>query len=249
MPVISQIYKKIHEEIYGLREDQVIVTGYPKEDWLFHPVNETFSELFGALEASKYIMWISTFREAKGQLANLNEYSIGNETGLPVADTQSKLERLNELLVSKNAVIIVKLHPFQRRERVNGDGFSNIVLIENEDLDRMDIPVNRVLGKADALISDYSSAAIDYLILDRPIGFLLEDVEEYGTSRSFVFDPVRDWLPGEELFDFNDFLRLVAEIASGIDSSREKRQRLRKCLHEFNDDRSCERLVKYLGIS
>ena len=113
----------------------------------------------------------------------------------------------------------------------------------------MDIPVNRVLGKADALISDYSSAAIDYLILDRPIGFLLEDVEEYGTSRSFVFDPVRDWLPGEELFDFNDFLRLVAEIASGIDSSREKRQRLRKCLHEFNDDRSCERLVKYLGIS
>jgi len=42
----------------------------------------------------------------------------------------------------------VKLHPFQRRERVNCDGFSNIVLIENEDLDRMDIPVNRILGKA-----------------------------------------------------------------------------------------------------
>lgn len=96
-------------------------------------------------------------------------------------------------------VIIVKLHPFQRRERVNCDGFSNIVLIENEDLERMDIPVNRILGKADALISDYSSAAVDYLILDRPIGFLLEDVEEYGNSRGFVFDPVREWLPGEEL--------------------------------------------------
>ncbi len=249
MPVISQIYKKIHEEIYGLREDQVIETGYPKEDWLFHPVNETFSELFGTPEASKYIMWMPTFREAKGQLANLNEYSIGNETGLPVADTRSRLRELNELLVSKNAVIIVKLHPFQKRERIDCEGFSNIVLIENEDLDRMDIPINRVLGKADALISDYSSAAIDYLILDRTIGFLLEDVEEYGDSKGFVFNPVREWLPGEELFDFGDFLRFVAEIASGIDSSREKRQRLRKCLHEFNDDRSCERLVKYLGIS
>ena len=50
----------------------------------------------------------------------------------------------------------------------------------------MDIPVNRILGKADALISDYSSAAIDYLILDRPIGFLLKDVEEYGNSRGFI---------------------------------------------------------------
>ena len=93
----------------------------------------------------------------------------------------------------------MKLHPFQRRERVNCDGFLNIVLIENEDLDRMDIPVNRILGKADALISDYSSAAVDYLILDRPIGFLLKDVEEYGNPRGFVFDPEREWLPGEEL--------------------------------------------------
>ena len=248
MPVIGSAYKKIHERIYGLRDDQVIVTGYPKDDWLFHPVKESFSELFDAPEASRYIMWMPTFREAKGHLANLNEYRIGGQTGLPVADSYDKLQRLNDLLVSKNAVIIVKLHPFQKRDRVNCEGCSNIVLIENDDLDRLDIPVNRLLGKADALISDYSSAAVDYLILDRPIGFLLEDLEEYGNSRGFVFEPIRDWLPGAELFTFEDMMCFVSGVADGRDFSKEKRQRVRKEMHSFSDDKSSERLVKYLRI-
>ena len=165
-----------------------------------------------------------------------------------MADSYDKLQRLNDLLVSKNAVIIVKLHPFQKRDRVNCEGCSNIVLIENDDLDRLDIPVNRLLGKADALISDYSSAAVDYLILDRPIGFLLEDLEEYGNSRGFVFEPIRDWLPGAELFTFEDMMCFVSGVADGRDFSKEKRQRVRKEMHSFSDDKSSERLVKYLRI-
>ena len=248
MPVISPVYKEIHKRIYGLRDDQVVITGYPKEDWLFHPVEQSFTELFGVAEASRYIMWLPTFRESEGQFSNLNEYSIGKETGLPVADTLDKLRRLNELLAEKNAVIIIKLHPFQKRSAVNCDGFSNIVIIENADLDEMDIPINRILGKMDALISDYSSAAIDYLILNRPMGFLLEDVDEYANSRGFVFDPIRDYIPGAELYDFEDMIKFVEELCDGIDSSFDKRQKVRKELHSFDDDRSSERLLKVLGI-
>ena len=248
MPVISDVYKKIHEDIYGLRDDQVIVTGYPKEDWLFHPEERSFTELFGAPEAEKYIMWLPTFRETDSHLANLNEHFDGGETGLPVLDTRGKLETLNDLLKEKDSVFLVKLHPFQKRSTVHCEGLSNIVLIENEDLDRLDIPINRILGKADALISDYSSAAIDFLILDRPMAFALEDVEEYSVSRGFVFKPIRDFLPGVELFDADDFIRFVSEIAEGIDSSKEKRQKLRGRLHAFSDDKSCQRLLRYLKI-
>ena len=51
---------------------------------------------------------------------------------------------------------------------------SNIVILSNEQLYHMDIQTNEILMHADALISDYSSVAVDYLLLDRPIAFTLD---------------------------------------------------------------------------
>jgi CDP-glycerol glycerophosphotransferase (TagB/SpsB family) len=87
--------------------------------------------------------------------------------------------------------------PFQKADMVHCKGFSNIHLLDNMKLVENDIQINHLLGYADALISDYSSAAVDYLVLDRPIAFTLDDVEEYNNSRGFVFDNIREWLPGE----------------------------------------------------
>ena len=33
---------------------------------------------------------------------------------------------------------------------------------------------------------------------------LLEDVEEYEQRRGFVFDNIREWLPGKKIFAFED---------------------------------------------
>ena len=66
--VISELYAKIHQDIYGLREDQILVTGYAKEDWLFHPVKEVW-EALPIPRAEKYIFWLPTFRMAKNGLS------------------------------------------------------------------------------------------------------------------------------------------------------------------------------------
>ena len=124
----------------------------------------------------------------------------------------------------------------------------HIILLDNEMLVDQDIQINQLLGLADGLISDYSSAAVDYMLLDRPIGFTLEDVEEYGESRGFVFDNIKDWLPGAELYSFRDLCLFVREVGRGIDSTGEKRQRLRKIMHDFDDDQSCRRITEALRI-
>lgn len=95
-------------------------------------------------------------------------------------------------------------------------------MIENDQLVEADIQINELLGWADALISDYSSAAIDYLILNRPIAFTLDDVEEYSSSRGFVFDNIRNWLPGKEIFSVDEFIEYVKEMGASIDSSKER---------------------------
>lgn len=245
--VISDLYADIHADIYGLRKDQVLVTGYAKQDWLFHPEKEDFVRL-KIPEARKYIFWLPTFRSTERKLAQLNEYVLESETGLPVVNTRKQLEVLNSLLAKKDIVLIVKLHPFQDRNEVYCEGCANIHLVENEDLVEQDIPINRLLGQADALISDYSSAAVDFMLLDRPIAFMLEDVEEYEKSRGFVFQNIREWLPGKEVFSFAEVFDFVEEVADGQDKTRDKRQRMRVKMHKYCDDRNCQRIFEAFHI-
>lgn len=245
--VISDLYADIHADIYGLRKDQVLVTGYAKEDWLFHP-ERTDLERLRIPKADQYIFWLPTFRSTERKLAQLNEYELETETGLPIVSTHTKMERLNVIMKEKNIVLLVKIHPFQDCEAVHCEDCSNIIFLENEDLFRQDIPINRLLGWADALISDYSSAAVDYMLLDRPIAFMLEDVEEYEQSRGFVFDNIRDWLPGGEIFTFEDVCAFVEEVAGHCDLTVEKRRRLRRVMHKYQDDRSCQRILSVFDI-
>lgn len=115
-------------------------------------------------------------------------------------------------------------------------GLTHILFVENRQLFDQGIQINELLAGADALISDYSSAAVDYLVLNQPIAFLLEDVEEYENSRGFVFENIRDWLPGEEVYDADGFYRFVADVAGGVDSSRPKREEIRAKMHAFADE-------------
>ncbi len=248
MPVISPMYKEIHKKIYGLRDDQVLVTGYPKEDAIFHP-RAGWRKVLGIKEASKYIFWLPTFRKTDiANLAEVDMYELVGETGLPVVKTQEYLKRLDEYLQTHDMVLILKLHPFQDMSLIKISDCSNIVFLDNKKLIENDIQINELLDYADALISDYSSVAIDYLVLDRPVAFTIEDIEEYENARGFVFEPIRDWLPGMEIMTFDDFLNYVVEISNGIDSTKAKRQRIRGELHSFCDDRSCERLIDELHI-
>ena len=246
--VIGDMYAELHARDYGLRRDQVLVTGYPKDDWLFHPIVD-WRERFHIPEASKYIFWMPTFRTANtAGLDNLNETAIVGETGLPIVRTMDQMEKLNRLLEEKDALLLIKLHPFQKREVVCHCTLSHVLFMENDDLRREDVQINQLLGHADALVSDYSSAAVDYTLLDRPIAFTLDDYETYGDSRGFNWPNVRDYLPGEELFSFDDFLRFAKDVSEGIDRSREKRQYLRLKFHAFFDDGSAARVLKALGI-
>ena len=245
--VISDVYSKIHQDVYGLRADQMLVTGYAKQDWLFSPIRD-WQEKLGIAKARKYIFWLPTFRTAKTGLDNLNEYDLEGQTGLPIVRTYKELSQLDGLLYSLDMVLVVKLHPFQDGEKIGRFDMENIVALDNERLADLDIQINQLLGHADAMISDYSSAAVDYMLLDRPIGFTLDDVEEYAESRGFVFPDIKEWLPGKELFSFEDFCSFIEEIGADVDSTRAKRQRLKEKMHRYGDGNNCKRIAETLGV-
>lgn len=253
MTVISDMYANVYHKAFGLRENQMLVTGYAKQDWLFSPLIDVQREL-ELPNADKYIFWLPTFRMAKQGLENLNQYIFDTQTGLPIVDSFEKCKILNEILTENNTILVVKLHPFQDKskivnaENVSMSAMKNIVFLDNDFLYEKDIQTNQILGCADALISDYSSAAVDYMLLDRPIAFTLDDVEAYKESRGFFFENIEDWLPGKKLYTFDDFYYFIKEVCKGTDSTRTVRKGLMETMHKYHDNRNCERITAALGI-
>ena len=104
------------------------------------------------------------------------------------------------------------------------------------------------MAQSDALIADYSSVYLHYLLLNRPIGFALSDIKEYGDTRGFVFENPLDYIPGKKLYSKEDLLKFLDDIACGKDRYAEERERVCNLVHQYQDGKNCERLLKIAGI-
>lgn len=245
--VVSKLYAKLHEKEFGLDPVQFLITGYAKEDWLFHPIQD-WERRLSIPKAVKYIFWLPTFRTARNIVSYLDAEETESQSGLPVVRTLEEMYRLNYIMKKQNTVLVIKLHPLQKRENIFQEKFSNIIVLNNETLAESDLHINQILGYADALISDYSSAAIDFLVLNRPTAFTLDDLEEYEQSRGFILNPIREWIPGEKIVSYEDFIGFIQDVLNGEDKARELRQKLAEKLHDFRDDQSCRRIVDAVGL-
>ncbi len=84
------------------------------------------------------------------------------------------LPKVQSICEEHSCVFLIKKHFYHRNEVEHLERFPNIFDITNEDIDP-----EVLTYQADALISDYSAAYIDYLLLDRPIIFYAFDFESY----------------------------------------------------------------------
>lgn len=248
MTVTSHLYAKLHGDIFGLRKEQMLVTGCAKEDWLFQKDKLNILNNLEIPAAQIYIFWLPTYRFSGKDIEKPRDGELSEETGLPLISSREDLDLLNEILILHHIILVIKLHPFQDAHVIQCRDLSNIILIHNDLLAEKDIQVNELLCMADALISDYSSAAVDFLLLDRPMGFIVDDIEEYSSKRGFIFNNILEWLPGKCIFEKEDFIAFIEEIALGQDSHRQKRRQLRSRLHQYSDRNNCKRIVEALGI-
>ena len=88
---------------------------------------------------------------------------------------------------------------------------------------------------------------MDYLLLDRPLAYILTDFEQYQAKRGFVFDNPLAYMPGEILYGLNDLTRFLSHVATGEDLYREERHRLLPIMHNRCEG-YCQRLLEYLKI-
>ena len=105
----------------------------------------------------------------------------------------------------------------------------------------------KFIGMTDALISDYSSVAVDYLIVNHPMAFTLDDFEEYRSQRGFVFDDPRVYMPGHHLYSFQDLKGVITDVAVGKDDYQRKREQMYGEAICYSD-KYCKNILDKLGI-
>lgn len=186
----------IWAEAFGLPEERVVPTGYPRMDRLFDEAaraagRETALRAFPAARGRTVILFAPTFR---GPLA------------APTYDPGAlDLARLHALCAEKDAVLIVRLHPLLERSFDIPARFGDR-LFDGTGLVRGEAPA--LIFAADVLVTDYSSLMFDFAMLGRPMLFFAPDLDEYQADRGLYVD-YEAFVPGRVVRTFDEVIEAI----------------------------------------
>lgn len=240
----SVYYREIFAECFGKRLENIVVAGYPRNDLLFQSNNS--KGMLRIPEGVKMVLYMPTFRSAKGSTGSESSLNVYEKGMINLVD-KNDIKKWNDFLKRLNIFLVVKPHPSDKNTPCDID-LTNLRVITNEELAHYDVQLYHLLHYADALITDYSSVYCDYMLLNRPIAFVVKDMEEYKNNRGFVFDEPLNYMPGYIIKDGNDAVSFFDDVSVGADKSKELRARLANVYNDFNDGKCCQRVLEAVGL-
>ena len=185
-----------YAEAFGIPEDIVYPTGIPRMDRFFDERARLAGlaaarAAFPETEGRTTILYAPTFR---GDGPKSSHFDLG------VLDYAA----LHAVAVEKDAVVIIKLHPFVVQPLGIPAAFRDRLL----DGARAAIDVNDLLFAVDVLITDYSSIVFEFSTLGRPMLFYAYDLDHYAGSRDF-YVPFETFVPGRIVRTFPEVVDAI----------------------------------------
>lgn len=236
----SPLFQDVMARAFGCEPEACRVTGLPRNDLLFDPPlpEEILPEDLPVYD--RMVLWMPTYRQ--GITGDVRTDGKAPEKGIGFLSPDD-LAELNTFLAEQRTLLLIKVHPMQDLSPFAGLAFSHIRI-----LTRVSTPLYHLVGRAAALLTDYSSVYIDYMLLDRPIGFVVDDWEDYRDTRGFVFDDPQSVMPGALITDHAGLRRFLREVADGADPYRANRQELLPRFHTYTDGHSSKRVLREIGL-
>lgn len=217
---------------------KVVICGHPRNDILFQEHKKP--EFIGN---NKFIFWAPTFRKAK----YWHQIDSDITTIIPLFDI-NQLDELNNELKKRNVKLMVKLHPAEDCVNEFYIKKTNLEIYSHPMFVNQGYELYSMLAISDALITDYSSIYFDYLLLDRPIGFVIDDIKSYEEKRGFIFENPLDYMPGEIIKSKKELYNFIEKIALNIDEYSSERKRINEFANYYKDGKNCERVLSLSKI-
>jgi CDP-ribitol ribitolphosphotransferase len=185
-----------YAEAFGIPEAIVFPTGIPRMDRFFDERARAAGlaaarAAFPQTDGRMTILYAPTFR---GDGPKSSHFDLG------VLDYAG----LHAIAVAKDAVVIIKLHPFVVQPLGIPAAFADRLI----DGSRASLDVNDLLFAVDLLITDYSSIVFEFSTLGRPMLFYAYDLDDYAGSRDF-YVPFETFVPGRIVRTFPEVLDAI----------------------------------------
>ena len=227
----SEFFQNFMSQAFSQNIKSTLISGQPRNDLMFINQNTLMKLGIEKKSYNKVFLWTPTYR--KSIIGDLrNDGQVTNE--LPVID--HNINELNEILKEIHSFMIIKLHPMDILTLNKFDNFSNLVFLINSDLDRKECSLYALLGEVDVLLTDFSSIYIDYLLLDRPIGFVMDDFDKYENSRGFVMENPKDYMPGQFITQKKELFKFLKNCVNRIDDFHPERKNINKIFNIQKDN-------------
>ncbi|MBQ9362594.1 MAG: CDP-glycerol glycerophosphotransferase family protein, partial [Bacteroidaceae bacterium] len=191
--VIGPMFVKVFSYYWNVDEQYVHPTGFARFDWLIAKSSNASAYRERTLDGgTKLLIWMPTFRNDKN-----GRYNSTEDVGcFPLIPDTAYWEKLDNACQRLGVKILLKIHMFQKDYSIDFSKLHHVIQITNQELDREGINLYELLAVTDGMITDYSSVAFDYLLVDKPLAFALDDYENYTSTRGFVFDDPLQYMPG-----------------------------------------------------
>lgn len=244
----SRFSTQIISEQYSINKERILECGSPRTDILFagnpDQEKEQWKEKIKLIAYHKVILWVPTFRQRKN--TNRVDTSKNYLFGIPSIYSEDDLMQLMKILKEHNVLMILKPHLLQDLNYLKVKTTENFFIMTQKELEDWKITIYDVMKSADAMITDYSTIGFDFMLLNRPIGYTIDDMDEYRLGFS-VPNPL-ELMPGTKIENIGDLKGFIEKTAGGLDEFAKERNRVSKLVHDYPDGNNCRRLCERLGL-
>lgn len=193
--VSSKFVKNIMSKAIQLPSNRLLFCNKPRIDSFYD----------ADLRAGNNII-VEKLKEGRKAIVYMPTHRMAGKNPIDVSKIFN-LDEIQSFCEKNNSVFLIKKHYYHSKEIIDLDNFSRIFDITRENLE-----VQTLLYQADVLISDYSAAYIDFLVLDRPIIFYLYDYDEFTKKERGLYVKFEDNNAGYKAYDKYDVVKALNSI-------------------------------------
>ncbi len=220
--------REILSKTFKVSPKKILSLGYPKLDLLYNQDEKFIANLIEKYEIpkniKKIILYCPTWRD---------DFKLNNPF------TSLDLKKLNDLLEQTATLFLIKAHMLVKE--INFEDYHNIRIVpKNANIEELYLITN-------VLITDYSSTMLDFSLLNRPILLYPYDLKNYSKNWGLLYN-LEDIAPGPIFYNAEDLINGIKNIDKIDKEYEEKRIKVRNRFNKYNDGKSTERLLNFLGI-